>query len=55
MPRSGTKQTQAGVELNTATPILGGRKMISRNSTINSALSIDNCEYKGNAVLNANR
>jgi len=34
---------------------LGERKMVSRNETIKTTLKIDNCEYKGNAVLNANK
>ncbi len=34
---------------------LGRRTMVSRDETIKSTLKIDNCEYKGNAVLNANK
>lgn len=34
---------------------LGERKMVSKDETIRTTLKIDNCEYKGNAVLNANK
>jgi len=55
MPNRGEYQKPAGVELNGAKPILGSRTMRSINCTIASTLTIDNCTYKGNAVLNANR
>ena len=55
MPSYGEKQMPAGVELNTAKPILGSRTMRSKNANIAPALTINNCTYKGNAVLNANR
>ena len=55
MPSYGEKQTPAGVKRNIAKPILGSRTMKSRNSCIDSSLAIDNCTYKGNVVLNANR
>ncbi len=34
---------------------LGERVMVSRDTTIKPTLRIDNCSYKGNAVLNANK
>ena len=56
MPSYGEKQKPAGKVLNTAKPIVGTRVMKSNNSTITPTLSgIKNCEYKGNAVLNANK
>ena len=55
MPSYGEKQMPAGVVRNIAKPILGKRTMVSRNSCIDSSLGIDNCSYRGNAVLNANR
>ena len=55
MPSYGGKQAPAGVERNIAKPILGSRTMRSKNGNIMPAITIDNCTYKGNAVLNANR
>jgi len=59
MPSYGEKQKPAGVMLDcnnkTRNKIVGERKMVSNNTTIKTTLKIDNCEYKGNAVLNANR
>jgi len=55
MPSYGEKQTPAGVKRNIAKPILGSRTMKSRNGNIMPAMTIDNCTYKGNVVLNANR
>lgn len=55
MPNRGEYQKPAGVELNGAKPILGSRTMRSKNANIAPALTINNCTYKGNAVLNANR
>lgn len=55
MPNYGEKQMPAGVVRNIAKPILNKRVMVSRNACIDSSLAIDNCTYKGNAVLNANR
>jgi len=45
----------AGVVRNIAKPILGSRTMRSKNGNIMPAMTVDNCTYKGNAVLNANR
>ncbi|MBC8436715.1 hypothetical protein H8D85_00160 [bacterium] len=53
MPNYGEQQKPAGVNKSPMQKPLGKRVMESRNSTIKSSLSIDNCPYKGNAVLNA--
>jgi hypothetical protein len=45
----------AGVVRNIAKPILSSRTMRSKNGTIMPAMTINNCTYKGNAVLNANK
>jgi hypothetical protein len=56
MPSYGEKQMPAGKVLNTAKPILGTRVMKSNNAVIKPTLGgISDIEYKGNAVLNANR
>ena len=55
MPSYGEKQKSAGIDISPANKPLGERKMVSNNTTIKTTLKIDNCEYKGNAVLNANR
>tara|TARA_R100000951_G_scaffold115387_1_gene123321 strand:+ start:1473 stop:1640 length:168 start_codon:yes stop_codon:yes gene_type:complete len=55
MPSYGEKQIPAGVVRNIAKPILSSRTMKSKNGTIMPAMTIDNCTYKGNAALNANR
>ena len=55
MPKYGEKQTPAGVLKDIAKPILDRRIMVSKNSCIDSSLAIDNCTYKGNAVLRANK
>ena len=56
MPSYGEKQKPAGVELPCGCEPLGTRVMKSNNSTLTPTLrQIDNIEYKGNAVLNANR
>jgi len=50
------KQKSAGMNLSKPAKKAGTLKMESRNTTIKSTLKIDtNCEYKGNAVLNANK
>tara|TARA_R100000656_G_C3910699_1_gene120832 strand:+ start:298 stop:465 length:168 start_codon:yes stop_codon:yes gene_type:complete len=54
MPAQGVKQQSAGIPLKGGKPIPGTRNMVSNNNTINPHLKIDNCPYKGNAVLNAN-
>ena len=53
MPTYGEEQKPAGVNKSPMQKPLGKRVMESRNATIKSSLSIDNCPYKGNAVLNA--
>jgi hypothetical protein len=56
MPSYGEKQKSAGMNLSKPAKKAGTLKMESRNTTIKSTLKIDtNCEYKGNAVLNANK
>jgi hypothetical protein len=55
MPSYGEKQKPAGKVLDCGCRHLGQRKMESRNSNIKVNLTIDNVEYKGNAVLNANK
>ena len=49
-------QQPAGKKLKCGQKQLGTRTMVSNNSTIMPTLKkIDNIEYKGNAVLNANK
>ncbi len=49
-------QQPAGKKLKCGQKLLGTRTMVSNNSTIMPTLKkIDNIEYKGNAVLNANK
>ena len=56
MPSIGEYQKPAGVDISPAMKPLGTRIMKSNNAVITPNLgSISNCEYKGNAVLNANR
>ena len=55
MPSYGEQQKPAGVDISPAQKPLGKRVMTSRDKTIISDLSIDNCPYKGNSVLNANK
>jgi len=56
MPNYGEKQLPAGLNISPVIKPLGTRVMKSNNSTITPTLGgISNCEYKGNAVLNANR
>ena len=55
MPSYGEKQKPAAKVLDCGCRHLGQRKMESRNSNIKVNLTIDNVEYKGNAVLNANK
>lgn len=56
MPSIGEYQKPAGVDKSPAKKPLGTRIMKSNNSTITPTLGgISNCEYKGNAVLNANK
>ena len=53
MPTQGEQQRPAGVNKSPMQKPLGKRVMESRNTNVKSSLSIDNCPYKGNAVLNA--
>ena len=55
MPSYGEAQTPAGVDKSPAIKPLGKRTMESRDRLIKSSLSIDNCPYKGNPVINANK
>ena len=56
MPSYGEYQKPAGKKLKCGCKPLGTRIMVSNNSTIMPTLRhIDNIEYKGNAVLNANK
>ncbi len=54
MPSYGEQQMSAGVDKSPAMKPLGKRTMRSKDSTIAPALTIDNCEYKGNAAIRAN-
>jgi hypothetical protein len=55
MPTYGAKQKPAGVNTTPPAKHLGTRDMDSRNRMIKTSLKIENCVYKGNAVLNANK
>tara|TARA_B100001057_G_scaffold487128_2_gene569368 strand:+ start:432 stop:605 length:174 start_codon:yes stop_codon:yes gene_type:complete len=56
MPAEGMYQRPAGVERPCGCGKLGTRIMKSNNAVITPTLGgISNCEYKGNAVLNAQR
>jgi len=55
MPSYGEKQKPAGKDISPKNKPLEERSMVSRNTTIKTTLKIDNCEYKGNATLNAQR
>tara|TARA_Y100000385_G_scaffold290722_1_gene365088 strand:+ start:2591 stop:2767 length:177 start_codon:yes stop_codon:yes gene_type:complete len=57
MPSLGIRQQPAGVDISPQKkPYAGIKSMESRNSNIRTGLVIDNnCVYKGNAVLNAQR
>lgn len=55
MPTYGQKQKPAGVNKSPMQKPLGKRTMESRNENIEPSLSIDNCVYKGNAALNAQK
>ena len=57
MPSYGEKQKPAGVKLKTperCKPV-GKRSMKSKDSTIQTAMTIDNIPYKGNENLLANK
>jgi hypothetical protein len=53
MPSQGEQQKPAGVNKSPIQKPLGIRVMESKNSTIKPSLSISNCQYNGNAALNA--
>ncbi len=55
MPSYGKKQMPAGKDISPAYKPLGERKMVSKDMTIKSTLKIDNCMYKGNPVMRANK
>jgi len=56
MPAYGKTQTPAGVNKTKPAPVVGNRRMVSRDATIKTSLTIGDCgHYKGNAVLNANK
>ncbi len=55
MPTYGEKQIAAGVDKSPVIKPLGTREMESRQTNVESTLRIDNCPYKGNPALNANR
>jgi len=55
MPAYGKNQAPAGVNKTKPGKNCGTRTMVSKNTNIRSTLSISGVEYKGNAVLNANR
>ena len=55
MPSYGEEQRPAGVDKSPAIKPLGKRTMESRNRLVKSTLVIDNCPYKGNPVINANK
>ena len=55
MPTYGEKQIPAGVDKSPVIKPLGTREMESRQTNVETTVRIDNCPYKGNAALNANR
>ena len=55
MPTYGESQKAAGVNKSPEQKPLGTRTMESRQENIKSTLRIDNCPYKGNAAVNANK
>jgi len=55
MPSYGEKQKPAGVDKSPVEKPLGRRAMKSRSKLIETDLYIDNCPYKGNALLNAQK
>ncbi len=56
MPAYGKNQTPAGVNKTKPARMVGDRRMVSKDATIKTSLTIGDCGcYKGNAVLNANR
>ena len=55
MPTYGETQRPAGVNKSPVEKTLGTRKMESRQTNVISTLKIDNCPYKGNPALNAQK
>ena len=55
MPSYGEVQKPAGVKKYCRCTKPGKRRMMSKNMNIRTSLIIDGPEYKGNAVLNANK
>tara|TARA_R100001594_G_scaffold77602_2_gene112178 strand:- start:1117 stop:1284 length:168 start_codon:yes stop_codon:yes gene_type:complete len=55
MPTYGEEQRPAGVNKSPENKPLGRRVMKSRDRMIESDLYIDNCPYKGNPALNAQK
>ena len=55
MPTYGETQKPAGVDKSPAKKPLGRRTMDSRDVNIETSLIIGEVQYKGNAVLNANK
>ena len=56
MPSYGENQKSAGIKLPCGCKPVGTRTMRTNNTTVMPTLrKIDNIEYKGNAVLNANK
>tara|TARA_R110002167_G_scaffold242954_1_gene448538 strand:- start:264 stop:434 length:171 start_codon:yes stop_codon:yes gene_type:complete len=55
MPANGMNQTPAGVNKTKQPKPSSNRRMVSRDTTIKTSLTIGKVPYKGNAVLNANR
>tara|TARA_R100000231_G_scaffold130034_1_gene101600 strand:- start:607 stop:774 length:168 start_codon:yes stop_codon:yes gene_type:complete len=54
MPEQGKKQMPAGVDKSPKFVNVGERTMLSANAMMKLGFSIKNCDYKGNATLNAN-
>jgi|ETNmetMinimDraft_21_1059911.scaffolds.fasta_scaffold62248_3 hypothetical protein len=54
MPSNGKKQNPAGVNKSPHIAKLGNRKMESANRLMRTGFTIENCQYKGNPVFNAN-
>ncbi len=55
MPSYGEAQKPAGVKKYCGHAKSGKRRMISKNMNVRTSLTIEGPEYKGNAVLNANK
>lgn len=55
MPSYGEQQRPAGVNKSPDIKPLGTRTMESRQTNVISTLKIDNCPYKGNPALNAQK